>query len=207
MAKKTYTAQEREQLVRQLLDRGQALFAQHGYRAASLQDVYEPLGISKTYFYTFFSSKEALAIQVLYRQRVQMLERARALVRGARSWREGVETIFELFFHGRGHGVFVLDMEDLPYLCRHMSNEEQRNFRAGLTDFYRELLDLLDIHTTQRECQLIQNMVSQLLLTYHSRLYSTLPFLPGLEEETMSLQSKLIIDHLEQIHRRSGPTS
>ena len=30
------------------------------------------------------------------------------------------------------------------------------------------------------------NMVSTLLLAYHSRLYASLPFAPGLEEETMS---------------------
>ena len=83
MAKKTYTAEERERLREQLLDRGQALFARYGYRAAPLKEVYEPLGISKTFFYTFFPGKEALAIQVLCRQRTIMLERAREVVRAA----------------------------------------------------------------------------------------------------------------------------
>ena len=71
-----------------------------------------------------------------------------------------------------------------------------------LSEFYRALLALWDIPASQQEYQLVQNMVSTLLLAYHSRLYASLPFAPGLEEETMSLQVKLIIDYLEDLHRR-----
>ena len=74
----------------------------------------------------------------------------------------------------------------------------------GLSEFYRALLALWDIPASQQEYQLVQNMVSTLLLAYHSRLYASLPFAPGLEEETMSLQVKLIIDYLEDLHRRHG---
>ena len=201
MAKKTYTAAEREHLREQLLDRGQALFARYGYRAAPLKEVYEPLGISKTFFYTFFPGKEALAIQVLCRQRTTMLERARDVVRAAPGWRAGLERVFDLFFHGSQNGVFTLELEDVQHLFRHMTPEEQREFWEGLSEFYRALLALWDIPASQQEYQLVQNMVSTLLLAYHSRLYASLPFAPGLEEETMSLQVKLIIDYLEDLHR------
>ena len=202
MAKKTYTAQDRECLTEQLLDRGQELFARCGYRAAPLKEVYEPLGISKSFFYTFFPGKEALAIQVLRRQRTLMLKRAQDVVRRAPTWRAGMEQVFDLFFHGSQNGVFVLELEDLPHLCRHMTQEEQREFWEGLSEFYRALLALCDIPASQQEYQLVQNMVSTLLLAYHSRLYASLPFAPGLEEETMSLQVKLIIDYLEDLHRQ-----
>lgn len=202
MAKKTYTAQDRERLTEQLLDRGQELFARYGYRTAPLKEVYEPLGISKTFFYTFFPGKEALAIQVLRRQRTLMLKRAQDVVRRAPTWRAGMEQVFDLFFHGSQNGVFVLELEDLPHLCRHMTQEEQREFWEGLSEFYRALLALCDIPASQQEYQLVQNMVSTLLLAYHSRLYASLPFAPGLEEETMSLQVKLIIDYLEDLHRQ-----
>ena len=112
MAKKTYTAEERERLREQLLDRGQALFARYGYRAAPLKEVYEPLGISKTFFYTFFPGKEALAIQVLCRQRTTMLERARDVVRATPGWRAGLERVFDLFFHGSQNGVFTLELDE-----------------------------------------------------------------------------------------------
>ena len=201
MAKKTYTAQDRERLTEQLLERGQELFARCGYRAAPLKEVYEPLGISKSFFYTFFPGKEALAIQVLRRQRTLMLKRAQDVVRRAPTWRAGMEQVFDLFFHGSQNGVFVLELEDLPHLCRHMTQEEQREFREGLSEFYRGLLALWDISASQQQYQLVQNMVSTLLLAYHSHLYDSLPFAPGLEEETMSLQVKLIIDYLEELHR------
>ena len=202
MAKKTYTEQDRLRLREALLDRGQALFARHGYREAPLKEVYEPLGISKTFFYTFFPSKEALALQVLRRQREKMLAQAQKVAQDSPSWRASLEMIFDMFFHSSRHGVFTLELADLPHLCRHMSEAEQRDFGAGLTQFYQSLLRLWDIPATPLECQLIQNMTSSLLLTYHSHLYSSIPFHPDLEDETMALQVKLLLDYLEQIHDR-----
>ena len=90
----------------------------------------------------------------------------------------------------------------MQHLFRHMTPEEQREFWEGLSEFYRALLALWDIPASQQEYQLVQNMVSTLLLAYHSRLYASLPFAPGLEEETMSLQVKLIIDYLEDLYRK-----
>ena len=132
---------------------------------------------------------------------LSLLERARDVVRAAPSWRAGLERVFDLFFHGSQNGVFTLELEDVQHLFRHMTPEEQREFWEGLSEFYRALLALWDIPASQQEYQLVQNMVSTLLLAYHSRLYASLPFAPGLEEETMSLQVKLIIDYLEDLHR------
>ena len=87
MAKKTYTVQDREDIRERLLDLGQRSFSQKGYREASLKEIYEAVGISKAFFYTFFPSKEALAIQVLRRQRTKMLERARKVAQESASWR------------------------------------------------------------------------------------------------------------------------
>ena len=203
MAKKTYTVQDREDIREQLLDLGQRSFSQKGYREASLKEIYEAVGISKAFFYTFFPSKEALAIQVLLRQRTKMLERARKVAQESASWRGSLETVFDLFFHGDRHGVFVLELDDLPHLCRHMSQHELQDFEMGLTQFYQALLELWNIPVTAGQCHLIQNMVNTLLLSYHSHLYSSFPFHPGVDEETVSLQIRLIIDYLEGIYRNA----
>lgn len=202
MAKKTYTAQDREQLRERLLELGQRSFARQGYRAASLKEIYEDAGISKAFFYTFFPSKEALAVQVLLRQRTKMLERVRAAARESASWRDGIEAAFDLFFHGDRHGVFVLELEDLPHLCRHMSQGERQDFEAGLTRFYQAFLEIWGIPVTTGQCRLIQNMVNTLLLTYHSHLYSSFLFHPDMEEETVSLQIRLIVDYLEGLYQK-----
>ena len=189
MAKKTYTVQDREDIRERLLDLGQRSFSQKGYREASLKEIYEAVGISKAFFYTFFPSKEALAIQVLRRQRTKMLERARKVAQESASWRGSLETVF--------------DLDDLPHLCRHMSQHELQDFEMGLTQFYQALLELWNIPVTAGQCHLIQNMVNTLLLSYHSHLYSSFPFHPGVDEETVSLQIRLIIDYLEGIYRNA----
>lgn len=73
----------------------------------------------------------------------------------------------------------------------------------GLTQFYQALLELWNIPVTAGQCHLIQNMVNTLLLSSHSRLYSSFPFHPGVDEETVSLQIRLIIDYLEGIYRNA----
>lgn len=202
MSRKAYSPQQRADVRAALVQTAVRSIAGQGMVHTTIDMLCKEAGISKTFFYTFFPGKEALAIQVLCRQRTTMLERAREVVRAAPGWRAGLERVFDLFFHGSQNGVFTLELEDVQHLFRHMTPEEQREFWEGLSEFYRALLALWDIPASQQEYQLVQNMVSTLLLAYHSRLYASLPFAPGLEEETMSLQVKLIIDYLEDLHRQ-----
>lgn len=57
MSRKAYTQEERESIRTSMLRRSARVFAEKGLRNASLEDIYSPEGISKTFFYSFFPSK------------------------------------------------------------------------------------------------------------------------------------------------------
>ena len=79
MAKKSYSVEERQQIRQALLEIGRQLFSQQGCRHTTLPQIYEQVGISKTFFYSFFSSKEEFIEQVLYYQQPKLLAYARSL--------------------------------------------------------------------------------------------------------------------------------
>ena len=62
MSRKAYTREERESIRDSMIRRSVRVFAEKGLRNASLEDVYVPEGISKTFFYTFFPSKSSLSL-------------------------------------------------------------------------------------------------------------------------------------------------
>lgn len=50
MAKKSYSVEERQQIRQALLEIGRQLFSQQGCRHTTLPQIYEQVGISKTFF-------------------------------------------------------------------------------------------------------------------------------------------------------------
>ncbi|GAB3428879.1 TetR/AcrR family transcriptional regulator [Flindersiella endophytica] len=87
-----FGAADRERITAILLDTAEELFATHGLRKTSLDELVEPAEIAKSSFYAFFESKEALYLEVMLRRAPQIAER------GAKVWsREpGRETLAEL---------------------------------------------------------------------------------------------------------------
>ena len=74
MSRKAYTREERESIRDSMIRRSVRVFAEKGLRNASLEDVYVPEGISKTFFYTFFPSKSSLIAEVFSSQSSEMLD-------------------------------------------------------------------------------------------------------------------------------------
>lgn len=62
---KAFTEQEREMIRRRLLEQGHRLFSGSGLRKTSVEELAAAVGISKGAFYLFYSSKEALFMDVV----------------------------------------------------------------------------------------------------------------------------------------------
>ncbi|MGP4020692.1 TetR/AcrR family transcriptional regulator [Saccharopolyspora sp. 5N708] len=88
-----FSEDERNRITEQLLDTGRELFAVHGLRKTSLEDLVRPAGIAKTSFYAFFDSKEALYLELLIRQAPEVTRAFRETVNAAADARSGIETI------------------------------------------------------------------------------------------------------------------
>ena len=95
MSRKAYSEQEREQVREALLTTVIQCIVDRGLIHSSIDVLCRKVGISKTFFYTFFSSKEELVLQALRYQQPKLLQYAQQLMDDpSLSWREGVRTFW-----------------------------------------------------------------------------------------------------------------
>lgn len=111
MARKAYSEQEREQVREALLTTVIQCIVDRGLIHSSIDILCRKVGISKTFFYTFFSSKEELVLQALRYQQPKLLRYAQQLMDDSSlSWRAGVRTFLETCVYGEKRGIAVLSI-------------------------------------------------------------------------------------------------
>ena len=102
MGRKAYSEQEREQVRTALLTTMIQCIVDRGLIHSSIDVLCKKVGISKTFFYTFFPSKEELVLEALRYQQPRLLQYARQLMDDpALDWREGVRTFLEICVYGK----------------------------------------------------------------------------------------------------------
>lgn len=69
---KAFSDYEKETIRQQLREQGQLLFAAHGLKKTSVDDLTQAVGISKGAFYLFYASKEELLMEILEQIEVTM---------------------------------------------------------------------------------------------------------------------------------------
>ena len=62
---KAFAEHEKTIIRQQLHEKGQQLFALHGLKKTSVDDLVQAVGISKGAFYLFYASKEELLLEIL----------------------------------------------------------------------------------------------------------------------------------------------
>lgn len=87
MARKPYSEHEREQVREALLTTALQCIVDRGLIHSSIEVLCRKVGISKSFFYTFFASKEELVLEALRYQQPKLLQYARQLMEDpALSW-------------------------------------------------------------------------------------------------------------------------
>lgn len=96
MARKAYSDEERAQVKEVLMVTAIQCIVNRGLIHSSIDVLCKKVGISKTFFYTFFPSKEELVLEALRYQQPKLLQYARQLMGDpSLSWREGVEAFLK----------------------------------------------------------------------------------------------------------------
>ena len=96
MPKVAYSEEEKAHIRAQLITTALSLMARQGIRHTKVEQVYHAVGISRTFFYSFFPTKEDLIIETLYAQQPKLLALARRLMDDPKhSWQEGVRAFLE----------------------------------------------------------------------------------------------------------------
>ena len=69
-----------EQIRQDLVAVGLELMTKQGIQRTTVEQIYQKVGISRSFFYTFFPTKEDLVVEMLYLQQPRVVEYARRLL-------------------------------------------------------------------------------------------------------------------------------
>lgn len=199
MARKAYSEHEREQVRTALLTTVIQCIVDRGLIHSSIDVLCKKVGISKTFFYTFFPSKEELVLEALRYQQPKLLQYARQLMRDpALSWREGVRTFLETCVYGERKGIAVLSIEEEQEVCRCLSQENFQIFRADQTKLFRNLLVIFGIPVDSIAPQLFGNLALSMIMVYKA-IPDTMPFLfPEVAEDMVAFQINTLLDEMQR---------
>ena len=188
MSRKSYTREEREAIRASMLHRASEVFSSKGVRDTSLEDVYVPEGISKTFFYTFFPSKTALITEVFRIQSGEILEAVRSSVWEYGSL-NGMREVFRDVVEGRW---YIASIDDQVYLRAIMSDEEFNGFKNDRIVLFAEILNILGVPVSRLDPRVFYNMLMSVVWTGRSDSGSV-PFLYG---EVSKVSTEIMLDHL-----------
>ena len=200
MARKAYSQQEREQVKEALLTAAIRCISERGLTHSSIDVLCRQAGISKTFFYSFFPSKEELVLQALRYQQPKLLEYARQLMNDpGLSWRDGVETFLRTCCYGARSGVAVLSIEEEQEIRRCLSEESFQAFRRDQVYLYRGLLAIFGLPVDSLDPRLFGNMALVMMMV-HKGIPDTMPFLfPEVADDMVAFQIHALLNEMERV--------
>ncbi|WP_176968685.1 TetR/AcrR family transcriptional regulator [Amycolatopsis xylanica] len=98
---------------RQMIETAEAVFAERGYSAASMDDIAERVGVSKPMLYEYFNSKEGLLLACIRQSRAALREVTAQATSGATSPEDALHRGLLAFF------VFIRERRQAWSLLRH----------------------------------------------------------------------------------------
>lgn len=204
MLKKAYSQDERAAVHQKLIEAALHLFTAHGYQKTTLTRLCQAAGISKTFFYTFFTCKEELMTEALYAQQLQIIQYARSLMASAPDWKSAMSQFLHRCCYGNQNGVMILSMEDEKEFHAHLSPAAFLQFRQRQVQFFHALLQIFTIPATKKEVTLIGNLFLSAAIMQKSIPYDA-PFLfQEAAHEMTAFHIQSIIHLLETIRDRSN---
>lgn len=200
MPKVTYSEEDRLQIRQALVVKALELMAKQGIQHTTVEQIYQAVGISRTFFYTFFPSKEDLIVETFYLQQPKILAYAQSLMSDpALTWKEGVVQFLRSCCYGEESGIAVMTIQEQQLLFRRLSPASYQLFRQKQEQLFSQLLLCFGIQPSRARIQLFTN-ISLTAIVVRRAIPDTLPFfVPDAREETVEFQIRAIADYLEQL--------
>ena len=202
MPRVAYSEADRERVRSALLTTALELMARQGVQHTTVEQIYRAAGISRTFFYTFFPTKEDLIVETFYRQQPRVLARAQSLMADpSLTWREGVRQFLRDCCYGERSGIAVMTVEEQRLLFQRLSPESFRTFREKQFSLFSGLLSCFGVPAGRENVQLFTN-ISLTAMVVRRAIPETLPFfVPEAAEATVAFQIEAIADALERMRR------
>lgn len=194
MSRKAYSEEERSQLRKTLLNLTLQSIIERGVVHSSINYLCKELGISKTFFYSFYSSKEELILDAIRYQQPKLVAFAEALMADEKqSWLEALEVFLRRCCEGSKNGIAVLSIEEEQEVYKCLSEENFKAFQQDQLVFYEKIMAIFTIPTNKLEPKLLGNMVLAMIMTYKA-IPHTMPFLfADMADEMVEFQLQAIL--------------
>ena len=206
MPKVAYSEEDRERIRTALIMTALDLMAKQGVQHTTVEQIYKKVGISRTFFYSFFPTKEDLVIETLYLQQPRIIEYVRTLMADpSLSWRGAVTQFLYSCCYGERNGIAVLTIEEQQLIFKRLSEEKYREFRQRQLWLFGKILETFGIKADENKIGLFTNL-SLSMMVMRRALPDTLPLLvPEAADETIDFQIRAIVDALEALKEASAP--
>ena len=200
MPRVSYSEEDRERIRAALISVGLELMAKQGVQHTTVEQVYKKVGISRTFFYSFFSTKEDLVLETLYWQQPKIIAYVQKLMADpALSWRDAVKKFLHDCCYGEQYGIAVLTIEEQQIIFKRLSKESYQVFRQKQRRLFGEILESFGIKADENRVNLFTNL-SLTAMVIRRALPDTLPlFVPEAADETIDFQLNVIVDALEKL--------
>ena len=198
MPKVAYSQEDRDRIRQALTTTALELMARQGIQHTTVEQIYKKVGISRTFFYSFFPTKEDLIVETLYLQQPRILALARQLAADpALTRREAIRTFLHACCYGEKNGIAVLTVEEQQLIFRRLSPESYQTFRNKQAQLFGNILKCFDIRPYKERIALFTNLALTVMIVRRA-IPNTLPlFVPEAADETVEFQINAIVDCLE----------
>ena len=200
MPKVAYSEEERVQIRQALVSKALELMARQGIQHTTVEQIYRAVGISRTFFYSFFPTKEDLIVETLYLQQPRILAYARTLMEDPSLCRkDAVRTFLHTCCYGEENGIAVLTVEEQQLIFRRLPADSYRVFREKQARLFGGILECFGIQPDTERVQLFTNLCLAILVIRRA-IPETLPLLvPEAAEKTVSFQIDALVDYLDSL--------
>ncbi len=202
MPKVAYTEAERQRIRQQLVSAGLELMAEQGLRAARVEQICSRVGISRSFFYSFFPTKEDLIIEAIYLQQPKVLKYAGELMAvPGLFWREKIKSFLHACCDG-DKGIAIFSMEEHQMIFNRMTEESRRVFRERQKKFFSDILKCFGIEAGPGDISLFANLCLSAIIV-RKAIPDKLPlFIPEAADPMVELQINAVADYLESLKAR-----
>ena len=200
MPKVAYSEQEKENIRKSLISVGLDLMAKQGIQHTTVEQIYKSVGISRTFFYSFFPTKEDLIVEALYLQQPKIIEYAQRLMSDTSlNWRQAVKQFLHTCCYGEKHGIAVLTIEEQQLIFRRLSDDGYKTFREKQFRLFGNILECFGIKADIEKIALFTNLCLTVMVVRRA-IPDTLPLLvPDAADQTADFLLESTVDCLEKM--------
>ena len=200
MPKVAYSEADRARIREELVSTGLELISRQGVRRTTVEQIYAKVGISRSFFYSFFPTKEDLVVEALYMQQPKVLAYARRLLADpGLSWREAVRRFILECCYGERYGIAVLSVEEQQLIFRRLSPASRRLFRERQQSLFAQILEAFGVEACPARTALFTNLCLAAMVIRRA-IPATMPlFVPEAADEAVHFQVDAIVDALDRL--------